>query len=310
MHPVCVHWLWAPESWLARVSRCRPLDFAGGTVVHMIGGAFGLVGAALVGPRLGRFEGQGAARAVKEMPGHDMGWVTIGTLALWFGWYGFNTGSVYLYAAPSPLAAQRAAMNTTLGASGSGLVALLLGSWLGGTYDLRLCCNGVLSGLVTVTAMCGFVDPYAAAVGGAIAGACYIGFSRLMVRRMGDGCWGVAAGVLRGVSGRVRGGFRHWSVAHRTSHTPSVPRYSPLSLLPHKRVTRNPTQTHTAALRHRRPARLWRGALWQRPLGDAHARVFRQAVARRGADRRRGLRRALLRGAAHGRLAARHAAAW
>jgi hypothetical protein len=72
-------------------------------------------------------------------------------------------------------------MNTTLAASSSGLMTLLLGSWLGGTYDLRLCCNGVLSGLVTVTAMCGFVDPYAAVVGGVVAGACYIGFSRLMV---------------------------------------------------------------------------------------------------------------------------------
>lgn len=178
VHPVLVHWLWARESWLAHISACRPLDFAGGTVVHMIGGLFGIVGAVFVGPRLGRFE----EGAVKDMPGHDMGWVTIGTLSLWFGWYGFNTGSTYLYGTPSPAAAQRAAMNTTLGASSSGLVALLLGSWLGGTYDLRLCCNGVLSGLVTVTAMCGFVDPYAAVVCGMIAGACYIGFSHLMLK--------------------------------------------------------------------------------------------------------------------------------
>jgi len=179
VHPVLVHWMWSPDSWLTRASACRPLDFAGGTVVHMIGGVFGIVGAAFVGPRLGRFDDAGVA---KDMPGHDMGWVTIGTLALWFGWYGFNTGSIYLWGAPSPLAAQRAAMNTTLGASSSGLVSLLLGSWLSGTYDLRLCCNGVLSGLVTVTAMCGFVDPYAAVVCGAIAGGCYIGCSRLILR--------------------------------------------------------------------------------------------------------------------------------
>jgi hypothetical protein len=111
---------------------------------------------------------------------------------------GFNTGSTYLYNTPSPVAAQRAAMNTTLAASSSGLVTLLLGSWLGGTYDLRLCCNGVLSGLVTVTAMCGFVDPYAAAVCGVIAGGCYIGCSHLMVR------WGG-----RWVGGRV-GCSRSW----------------------------------------------------------------------------------------------------
>jgi Amt family ammonium transporter len=72
--------MWGGDSWLARVSDCRPLDFAGGTVVHMIGGLFGIVGAVFVGPRLGRFEDG----VVKDMPGHDMGWVTIGTLALWW----------------------------------------------------------------------------------------------------------------------------------------------------------------------------------------------------------------------------------
>lgn len=92
VHPLLVHWVWSPDSWLGGVSGCKPLDFAGGTVVHMIGGLFGIVGAAFVGPRLGRFE----EGAVKDLPGHDMGWVTIGTLALWFGWYGFNTGSTYL----------------------------------------------------------------------------------------------------------------------------------------------------------------------------------------------------------------------
>jgi len=84
VHPVTVHWMWSPDSWLGRVSVCKPLDFAGGTVVHMIGGVFGIIGAVFVGPRLGRFE----EGVVKDMPGHDMGWVTIGTLALWFGWYG------------------------------------------------------------------------------------------------------------------------------------------------------------------------------------------------------------------------------
>jgi Amt family ammonium transporter len=192
VHPILVHWLWAKGGWLGRVGECRPLDFAGGTVVHMVGGLFGLVGAAFVGPRLGRFE-DGVPR---DMPGHDMGWVTIGTLALWFGWYGFNAGSVYLYGGASPAAAQRAAMNTTLGGSTAGLVALLVGSWLGGTYDLRLCCNGLLSGLVTVTSMAGFVDPYAAAVCGVLAGASYVFVSRLMVRAVVECCGVVVAVAL------------------------------------------------------------------------------------------------------------------
>lgn len=88
VHPLLVHWVWSHDSWIAGVSACRPLDFAGGTVVHMIGGLFGIVGAAFVGPRLGRFE----EGAIKDLPGHDMGWVTIGTLALWWAEGGRGAG--------------------------------------------------------------------------------------------------------------------------------------------------------------------------------------------------------------------------
>jgi hypothetical protein len=173
-----------------------------------------------------------------------------------FGWYGFNTGSTYLWGPPSPVAAQRAAMNTTLGASSSGLVALLLGSWISGTYDLRLCCNGVLSGLVTVTAMCGFVDPYAAAVCGIIAGVTYIGFSRLMVGYQG---WGRQ---------------RRWQLSVAAGCSRSQPQHLltfflslSLPLLP----------AAPAACRHRRSARQRRGALWQRAAGHADACALCQA---------------------------------
>ena len=147
------------------------------------GGLFGLVGAVLCGPRLGRFE-EGAA---KDIPGHDMAFVTLGTFMLWFGWYGFNTGSVYSYANPLASTVQRTAMNTTLAASSGGLASLLVACWWERTYDLRISCNGVLSGLVVVTSMCGFVDPWAAVVCGAIAGTAYTGMSRLLVSKGGGG---------------------------------------------------------------------------------------------------------------------------
>lgn len=86
----------------------------------------------MCGPRLGRFD-EGVS---KDIPGHDMAFVTLGTFMLWFGWYGFNTGSVYLYDTPSAEAVQRAAVNTTLGASASGLVALLVASWTSGKSSL------------------------------------------------------------------------------------------------------------------------------------------------------------------------------
>jgi len=117
-----------------------------------------------------------------------MAFVTLGTFMLWTGWYGFNSGSSYLYtgagASPRALerAASRATINTTLGGSAAGLVALLVSSFIDGNYDLRVSCNGVLSGLATATPMCGFVEPWAAAVAGALSGASYIGLSRLLLK--------------------------------------------------------------------------------------------------------------------------------
>lgn len=87
------------------------------------GGLFGLVGAVMVGPRLGRFD----EGVVKDLPGHDMAFVTLGTFMLWFGWFGFNSGSVYVYSATAPASAvQLVAMNTTLAASAAGLASLLV----------------------------------------------------------------------------------------------------------------------------------------------------------------------------------------
>jgi len=85
VHPLAAHWVWTPVSWLNNVSsQCKVLDFAGGTVVHLVGGLTGLVGAALCGPRLGRFDAD--ADRNKSYGGHDMAFVTLGTFMLWFGW--------------------------------------------------------------------------------------------------------------------------------------------------------------------------------------------------------------------------------
>jgi hypothetical protein len=174
-------------------------------------------------------------------------------------------------------------MNTTLAASGSGLTALLLGSLLTRTYDLRLCCNGVLSGLVTVTAMCGFVDPYAAVVCGAVAGACYIGFSKLMVRRWFG--WGVEGeGEDRAPS--VEGGRGTCSKPATCCRADRPTRHLP---------TQTPTRNRPDAAGHRRPPGLWRRPLLQRAAGDDDAVALCKAGACGGADgRRRGVRRRLL----------------
>ncbi|GFR44048.1 hypothetical protein Agub_g5208 [Astrephomene gubernaculifera] len=223
LHPVAAHWAWHRNSWLTGLGSgegCRFLDFAGGTAVHVCGGLVGLVGAALVGPRIGRFE-EGRP---KDMPGHDVSSVAIGTLFLWFGWFGFNCGSTYIYqgslaassAATSSLPpsledatlslppsydssassysastassaylsspSDRVALNMTLTASVSGLAALLLSSLRSGTVDLCVCCNALLAGLVMATPACGFITSWAAVVYGLVAAAIYLGGARLLLR--------------------------------------------------------------------------------------------------------------------------------
>lgn len=178
VHPVAVHWVWTHGSWLQRVSRCHFLDFAGGTVVHCVGGLTGLVGAVVCGPRIGRFE-DGRA---KPMPGHDVSSVSLGVFMLWFGWYGFNVGSVYVFTRAASSIVDRVAINMTLCAATAGLTALGLSSVRSGVLDLCTCVNGVLCGLVASTPTSGYVAPWAGAVIGVFAGAVYVGLSRALVR--------------------------------------------------------------------------------------------------------------------------------
>lgn len=178
VHPLIVNWVWNSASWFHTIASCSVLDFAGGLAVHLVGGTFGVVGAWLCGPRLGRFEDG----LVKELPGHDMTFVTLGTFMLWFGWYGFNCGSTYLYGNVGLYGPRRTAVGTTLGASAGGLTALMWAVVRNGNYDLRICCNGVLAGLVAVTSVAGFVEPWAAVIAGTLGGTVYFYSSRLMLR--------------------------------------------------------------------------------------------------------------------------------
>ncbi|GIL81282.1 hypothetical protein Vretimale_1094 [Volvox reticuliferus] len=184
VHPVVAHWVWAPDSWLnARIgSPCRFLDFAGGAVVHIVGGLTGLVGAIFCGPRMGRFEDG----VHKDIPGHDVSSVSLGSLMLWFGWFGFNCGSTYIYMADGGPAASsavsRVALNMTLCASAAGMTSLVVASLQTGTFDLGVCCNGLMAGLSASTANVGFITPWASCITGLLAGLLYVGSSRLLVR--------------------------------------------------------------------------------------------------------------------------------
>ncbi|WP_411870478.1 ammonium transporter [Vulcanococcus limneticus] len=156
LYPISGSWQWnVGEGWLNKLGF---IDFAGSTVVHSFGAWAGLIGAMLLGPRIGKFT-NGKPQAI---PGHNLAIATLGCLILWLGWYGFNPGSWLSMAPEVPYIA----VTTTLGAAGGGISATLLSQFTGGKPDLTMTINGILAGLVGVTAGCdGFSMPAAWVVG-------------------------------------------------------------------------------------------------------------------------------------------------
>jgi Amt family ammonium transporter len=171
IYPVVVHWAWDGNGWLSAfaddpIGTNGYIDFAGSGVVHMVGGFAGLMGAIVVGPRIGKFSSGGG---VNPIPGHNISIAVLGMFILWFGWYGFNPGSTLALSGGYAALAAKVAVNTTL-AAGAGTVAMtFLSKFRTGKYDIGLTINGALGGLVGITAPCATVDPWAAVVIGAVA---------------------------------------------------------------------------------------------------------------------------------------------
>ncbi len=143
IYPISGSWQWN-GGWLSEIGF---IDFAGSSIVHSVGGWAGLVGACLLGPRIGKFiDGKPQA-----MPGHNMAIATLGALILWIGWYGFNPGSEL---AMDQYVAY-VAVTTTLAAAGGAIAATIISTLTSGKPDLTMIINGVLAGLVSITAGCG-----------------------------------------------------------------------------------------------------------------------------------------------------------
>jgi Amt family ammonium transporter len=161
IYPVAGHWVWG-GGWLANLGFH---DFAGSTVVHAVGGVSALVGAWMLGPRIGRFSKDGSPNAIG---GHNIPLAVLGTFILWFGWYGFNAGSTLGMGDPGAVA--RIAMNTTL-APAVATGAAMATSWARyGKPDPTLATNGALAGLVAITAPCAAVGSGASIAIGLVAG--------------------------------------------------------------------------------------------------------------------------------------------
>jgi Amt family ammonium transporter len=168
LYPLYANWVWG-GGWLSALGVHFGLghghvDFAGSSVVHMTGGVTALAGAIVVGPRIGKFRKDGTIAMIQ---GHNLPLVVSGTFVLAFGWFGFNAGSTL--AASEPKIAE-ITVNTAL-ASATGALTALLYVWQRlGRPDVAMACNGLLGGLVAITAPCAFVAPAAAALIGVVAG--------------------------------------------------------------------------------------------------------------------------------------------
>lgn len=162
VYPLEGHWSWG-GGWLAQLGFH---DFAGSTVVHLCGGALALAGAIVLGPRTGKYDSHGKSRAI---PGHNLALCTLGVFCLWLGWFGFNPCSTVAATGYANAVSMSHVFVTTNMAAATGGITALAYTWIvDGKPSLSMLCNGVLAGLVGITAGCDCVDIWAAALIGVI----------------------------------------------------------------------------------------------------------------------------------------------
>lgn len=163
IYPVSGHWIWG-GGWLAQLGFH---DFAGSTAVHMVGGVSALIGAIILGPRIGKYDKKGKSKAI---PGHSLTLAALGVFILWFCWFGFNGGSTVSAEGDAIPAMGSIFVTTNLAAAAAAFIVLLL-TWI--RYkkpDVSMTLNGALAGLVGITAGCDAVTPSGAAAIGVISG--------------------------------------------------------------------------------------------------------------------------------------------
>lgn len=159
IYPIEAGWVWNPNGWLAQLG-C--VDFAGSIVIHMVGGISALVGAKILGPRIGKYGKNGKVNAI---PGHSITLGALGVFILWFAWYGFNGA-----AAKDGNYLGQILLTTTI-APAVATITTMIFTWVkNGKPDVSMCLNGSLAGLVAVTAGCADVDALGAAIIGLVSG--------------------------------------------------------------------------------------------------------------------------------------------
>src|SRR5574344_1572706 len=211
VYPISGHWTWG-GGWLMNGDQGSFMmetfgttfhDFAGSTVVHSVGGWIALVGAIILGPRLGKYDKTGNSRAI---PGHSLTLAALGVFILWFGWFGFNPGSQLAASGEVNARAISHIFCTTNMAAAMGGLSSLFFSWiLFGKPSLSLVCNGILAGLVGITAGCDAVDLAGSAIIGALCGIAMTGSVSLFdnVLHIDDPVGAVSVHAVNGVLGTL-----------------------------------------------------------------------------------------------------------
>lgn len=217
VYPVSGHWIWG-GGWLAQLGFH---DFAGSTAVHMVGGCAALIGAAFLGPRIGKFTKDGKPKAIL---GHNLTMAALGVFILWFCWFGFNgCSTVAMDTDEAMVSAGLIFYNTNLAAAVATCTTMIF-TWI--RYkkpDVSMSLNGTLAGLVAITAGCDVMDPFGAAVTGIVAGIIVVLIVELLDKVLkiddpvgavavhcGNGVWGTIAVGLFATDGGLfyGGGFR------------------------------------------------------------------------------------------------------
>lgn len=176
IYPVEGHWTWGggwlcnadPDSFMMRTFGDVFHDFAGSAIVHSVGGVLALIGAMALGARRGKYSPDGSSRAI---PGHSLLLAALGVFILWLGWFGFNPGSqLAASGAVNRTAISHVLLTTNLAASAGGVATMMVTWWKYGKPSFSLMLNGVLAGLVGITAGCDLVSPVGAVVIGLVCG--------------------------------------------------------------------------------------------------------------------------------------------
>ncbi len=202
IYPIEAHWIWG-GGWLAQMGFH---DFAGSTAIHMVGGIAALVGAKMVGPRIGKFEKDENGKIVKvnAFPGHNIVVGALGVFILWFGWYGFNGAAC---TTKEQLAS--VFLTTTIAPSIATVVCMIF-TWIKyGKPDVSMCLNASLAGLVAITAPCDVTDAFGAIIIGAVAGllVCFGVWLLDYKLHIDDPVGAVAVHMMNGIWGTIATGL-------------------------------------------------------------------------------------------------------